>query len=48
MLLQHHLTMMCLIKSLFGIETVNKLKSVNAHVIAHLLFMMYNDVPYFR
>ena len=38
--------MMCLVKSLFGIKTINKLGSVNARLIVHLLFMMYNHVRY--
>ena len=36
MLLQHQPNMMCLVKSLFGIKTINKLERVNAPPVVHL------------
>ena len=48
MSLQDNPIMMCLGKSQFGIKTMNKLERVNIRFVVHLLFMMYNDVTYFR
>ena len=36
--------MICLVKSLFRIKTMIKLESVNARLVVHLLFIIYNDV----
>ena len=44
MSLQHPLLMICLVKSPFRIKTMNKLESVNARLVVHLLFIMYNQV----
>ena len=52
MSLQHRQSMMCLVKSLFGIKTMNKVeklsKCVNVHLVVHLLFMMCYYVTYFH
>ena len=48
MWLQPNPTIMCLVKSLFGIKTMNTLESANTVFVVHLLFMVYNDVTYFR
>ena len=42
--LQHYSPMICLVKSLFRIKTMNNLESVNARLVVHLLFIMYNDI----
>ena len=44
MSLEHHSPMVCLVKFLFRIKTMNKLESVNARLVVHLLFIMYNQV----
>ena len=43
-MLQHDSTMKCLVKSLFEDKTMNKLESVNAHLVVHLLFMTFNVI----